>query len=206
MPWSTCALRLRAPHIPSPDVRLRPPGFGSLGFACAGRERIRCAIHGCAGQIRRLLGHGEPEASSTKARGVSREDAPVAKHDAYSLRLTPRASRRGGSGLPMLREPAYADERSHGWRSEVGVERAEGWRPAANVRRWSVGSHEPASYFASSQARRPFCTCILLAASSTTRLCGPSMTSSVTSSPRRAGRQCMKKACGQWCMRAAFTW
>jgi len=44
----------------------------------------------------------------------------------------------------MLREPAYADERSHGWRSEVGVERAEGWRPAANVRRWSVGSSEPA--------------------------------------------------------------
>jgi hypothetical protein len=41
---------------------------------------------------------GEPEASSTKARGVSREDAPVAKHDAYSLRLTPRASRREARG------------------------------------------------------------------------------------------------------------
>jgi hypothetical protein len=28
----------------------------------------------------------------------------------------------GGEGLTVLREPAYADERSHGWRSEVGVE------------------------------------------------------------------------------------
>jgi hypothetical protein len=27
--------RPRAPHIPSPDVRLRPPGYGSLGPACA---------------------------------------------------------------------------------------------------------------------------------------------------------------------------
>ena len=43
----------------------------------------------------------------------------------------------------------------------------------------------------SSQTRMPFCTCIRLAACATTTLCGPSITSSVTSSPRRAGKQCM---------------
>ena len=58
----------------------------------------------------------------------------------------------------------------------------------------------------SSQAIRPFCTCIRLAACVTTTLRSPSITSSVTSSPRRAGRQCMKSAAGQWAMRAAFTW
>jgi len=56
-----------------------------------------------------------------------------------------------------------------------------------------------------SQASRPFCTCIRLAASSTTTLCGPSITSSVTSSPRRAGRQCMNRASGQCRISAAFT-
>ena len=45
-----------------------------------------------------------------------------------------------------------------------------------------------------SQARMPFCTCMRLAACWTTTLCGPSITSSVTSSPRWAGRQCMKTA------------
>ena len=34
----------------------------------------------------------------------------------------------------------------------------------------------------------PFCTCMRLAACCTTTLCGPSITSSVTSSPRRAGQ------------------
>jgi len=42
------------------------------------------------------------------------------------------------------------------------------------------------------QARIPFCMCMRLAACCKTTLCGPSITSSVTSSPRWAGRQCMK--------------
>src|SRR4030065_730827 len=39
-----------------------------------------------------------------------------------------------------------------------------------------------------------FCTCRRLSASSHTTDCGPSITSAVTSSPRCAGRQCMKTA------------
>ncbi len=44
------------------------------------------------------------------------------------------------------------------------------------------------------QASTPFCACRRFSASSHTADCGPSMTSSVTSSPRWAGRQCMKIA------------
>ena len=44
------------------------------------------------------------------------------------------------------------------------------------------------------QARMPFCACRRFSASSNTTERGPSMTSSVTSSPRWAGRQCMKTA------------
>ncbi len=39
-----------------------------------------------------------------------------------------------------------------------------------------------------------FCTCIRFSASSQTTDCGPSITSAVTSSPRCAGRQCIKRA------------
>ena len=46
------------------------------------------------------------------------------------------------------------------------------------------------------QARMPFCACRRFSASSNTTDCGPSITSSVTSSPRCAGRQCMKIASG----------
>ena len=45
-------------------------------------------------------------------------------------------------------------------------------------------------------ARMPFCTCRRFSASSNTTDCGPSITSSVTSSPRWAGRQCMNSASG----------
>ncbi len=44
------------------------------------------------------------------------------------------------------------------------------------------------------QDRMPFCACRRFSASSKTTDCGPSITSSVTSSPRCAGRQCMKIA------------
>jgi hypothetical protein len=48
-------------------------------------------------------------------------------------------------------------------------------------------------------AKMPFCACRRFSASSNTTDCGPSITSSVTSCPRCAGRQCMKIA-----SRAAF--
>ena len=41
-----------------------------------------------------------------------------------------------------------------------------------------------------------FCACSRFSASSHTTLCGPSMTSAATSSPRCAGRQCMNSASG----------
>src|SRR6478672_1183337 len=46
------------------------------------------------------------------------------------------------------------------------------------------------------QARIPFWACRRFSASSNTTDCGPSITSSVTSSPRWAGRQCMNSASG----------
>src|SRR3954464_255731 len=53
-------------------------------------------------------------------------------------------------------------------------------------------------YFTASkhQARMPFCACRRFSASSNTTDCGPSITTSVTSSPRWAGRQCMNSASG----------
>src|SRR5271165_6368466 len=46
------------------------------------------------------------------------------------------------------------------------------------------------------QAKMPFWACNRFSASSNTTDCGPSITSSVTSSPRCAGRQCMNNAFG----------
>ena len=46
------------------------------------------------------------------------------------------------------------------------------------------------------QVRMPFCACRRFSASSHTTDCGPSITPAVTSSPRWAGRQCMKMASG----------
>src|SRR4249920_3420628 len=47
------------------------------------------------------------------------------------------------------------------------------------------------------QARMAFCTCSRFSASSHTTDCGPSITAAVISSPRWAGRQCMKMAPGE---------
>jgi alkylation response protein AidB-like acyl-CoA dehydrogenase len=58
----------------------------------------------------------------------------VAKHSAYSLRLTPRASRRGGFGLPVFREPAFVTSAARmAERQSLRVSRSlegEGERPA----------------------------------------------------------------------------
>ena len=56
------------------------------------------------------------------------------------------------------------------------------------------------------QRRMPFWPCSRFSASSQTTDCGPSMTSAETSSPRWAGRQCMKIASGlAWRINSAFT-
>jgi hypothetical protein len=72
---------------------------------------------------------------------------------------------------------------SPAWRS-----RRRAGRPA---RRWSVAPRH--------QASTAFCACSRFSASSKTTEFGPSMTSSVTSSPRCAGRQCMNRASGLAC-------
>ena len=54
--------------------------------------------------------------------------------------------------------------------------------------------HDPAR--SSSHTSRAFCAWRRFSASSHTTLCGPSITSAVTSYPRSAGRQCMKSASG----------
>src|SRR6185437_12739369 len=52
-----------------------------------------------------------------------------------------------------------------------------------------------------------FCACRRFSASSKTTLCGPSITSSLTSSPRWAGRQCMKMASlAARAIRRSLTW
>jgi hypothetical protein len=79
-------LRLRVPTLPTPP---NVCGAGATG------------LQACAGHIRRRAGYGEPEASSTKARGVSRRENAWKCAAGASSRLTPRASRRGGSGLPL---------------------------------------------------------------------------------------------------------
>ena len=53
------------------------------------------------------------------------------------------------------------------------------------------------------QASTAFCACSRFSASSNTTECGPSITSSVTSSPRCAGRQCMNSASGFACFISA---
>lgn len=59
----------------------------------------------------------------------------------------------------------------------------------------------------SSSSSSAFCECRRFSASSHTTLCGPSMTSAATSSPRCAGRQCMKIASGlAAAMTSAVTW
>src|SRR5690606_33158681 len=54
----------------------------------------------------------------------------------------------------------------------------------------SLSSHPRAHRRFTNHANRAFCACKRFSASSNTTLCGPSMTSSVISMPRCAGRQC----------------
>ncbi len=59
----------------------------------------------------------------------------------------------------------------------------------------------------SAHSSTPFCACRRFSASSNTTLCGPSITSSVISSPRWAGRQCITIASPAACFSsAAFNW
>ena len=79
--------------------------------------------------------------------------------------------------------------------------RAQPHQPAARrpgleaERQHHVAGHRRAVY-SKQRSRIAFCACIRFSASSQTADCGPSITESVTSSPRCAGRQCRKTASG----------
>ena len=91
--------------------------------------------------------------------------------------------------------------------AEDGIDRrAQPHQPAAQPVRLDLeglnevvaatGPGDPVRTHSRHQARMPFCACRRFSASSNTTERGPSMTPSVTSSPRWAGRQCMKIASG----------
>ena len=111
----------------------------------------------------------------------------------------------GGGRIPRARAWGFLS----GGRADAGDEAPDVLKKpgarAMGARRKSAPGKWPAQAWPSSQAINPFCTCMRLAACVTTTLCGPSITSSVTSSPRRAGRQCMNIASGQCAMSAALT-
>ena len=92
---------------------------------------------------------------------------------------------------PQPHEAAAHVERRHGERDDhVVLARV---RDGAGHGR--LCAHQPQAPCApSAQSITPFCACRRFSASSNTTEFGPSITSSVTSSPRWAGRQCMKIA------------
>ena len=127
---------------------------------------------------------------------------------ALDLECRPQERRQGGG---------FADQARHGiriavLRQDMVDRRPEPDDPAADVERRDregqdqvvvakVGDRafETARSHARAprhQARMPFWACRRFSASSKTTDCGPSITSSVTSSPRCAGRQCMNRAFG----------
>jgi hypothetical protein len=55
------------------------------------------------------------------------------------------------------------------------------------------------------QSIAPRAVCILFSAWRQTAERGPSITAAVTSSPRLAGRQCMKRASGAMAIKSSFT-
>jgi hypothetical protein len=116
--------RLRAPHIPSPDVRgvgcagsgqprtvspdvrCGPCGLRSLGCACAGGSASAWAS-ACAGQLRRLPGYGELEASSNESPRRKPRGCPGGE----TLRVFPSAHasgfQTGRRGVTPAVETAY---------------------------------------------------------------------------------------------------
>jgi len=94
-------------HLAGRSLR---PSWASLTRMC-----LRCAIHGCAGHIRRLNGRGSPSPPHVTQPYGSARGCPC-----------PRAG--------------YGSERRKGWRSEAEMQRAEAGRAEANVQREGMGS------------------------------------------------------------------
>ena len=71
---------------------------------------------------------------------------------------------------------------------------------------WRRGAPDRQLLRSSNRSRIAFCACSRFSAWSNTMLRSPSSTSSVISSPRCAGRQCITHASGAWRKSSAFTW
>ena len=87
---STRPTRLRAPHIPSPDVRLRPPGYGSLGPACAPASCLRWSATpapGIRGAQSLLNWNGEAAETVGAMRKSRRADTRLTPSAPSQLRL-----------------------------------------------------------------------------------------------------------------------
>ena len=145
--------RLRAPHIPSPDVRLRPTNPPAADRCPATAHSDLPAPAGapplghpaCAGQLRRRAGHGEPEASSNESPRRKPRGCPGGE----TLRVFPSAHasgfQTGRLGVTPAVEPAYLTSagrmpkrRRSRRRRQIRVSRSlegEGERPA---RRYGV--------------------------------------------------------------------
>jgi hypothetical protein len=154
--------RLRAPHIPSPDVRgvgcagsgqprtvspdvrCGPCGLRSLGCACAGGSASAWAS-ACAGQLRRLPGYGELEASSNESPRRKPRGCPGGE----TLRVFPSAHasgfQTGRRGVTPAVETAYVTSagrkpkrRRSRRRRHIRVSEAQDGRSERPARRYGV--------------------------------------------------------------------
>ncbi len=75
----------------------------------------------------------------------------MAKHDAYSLRLTPRASKQGGFGLPVSRSTAYLTSEAMDGAAQANPSEPEPGTdpPQAD---WSGGGERPATGYGEPEA------------------------------------------------------
>jgi hypothetical protein len=123
-------VRLRATRTPSPDARYGHPVLRSLGCRLRQPERLRLAILAAHGGIRRLPGHGSPEASVLSRTGFSLSSIKTGLSLSYSDA--------GGPGLPVPRSPALLTSEGRMPRAQSASSERRARMPEANVRRAGV--------------------------------------------------------------------
>ena len=181
-------------------------GHGEMALAqqFAGRDRLR--VDRRREPVGVVAGHGTVAIGCVEIDDQHR-DRPIAlgleletplafergaEHDGQRRRLGEDA--RDGLGIMMpLQDLIERGTKPDDPAAYVEIRHGEGQHPVVGCARWRGVSHQAATP-PKHQARMPFWACRRFSASSKTADCGPSMTSSVTSSPREAGRQCMKIA------------
>ena len=200
-PWSMVMARCPGRGARRSSWRRRPSAAISLGVeAGSGAQAVgRVEIdHDHLDRARRTwsaAGSG-PRTSATSRAARS---APPPRRARARPRRGSRAGQDGVDRGPEPHDAAAHVERLDRERQNDVVRRLERRRAS------SLAPH--ASTAPRHQARMPFWACSRFSASSKTTDCGPSITSSVTSSPRCAGRQCMKIASGlPAAISRSFTW